>query len=81
MTNEKLGIERIFPKWARELERYSPVKSLFFLYKNIYDIYLFPQKITQLSNSNLSSKKDQLKSFCEQSGGRFTLDESLNNVR
>jgi hypothetical protein len=63
MTENSLTYDRLFPKWARELNRYSPVKAMFFLYKNIYDLYFFPLKLSSLNFSNGVASPKELKSF------------------
>ena len=34
---------KIFPKWLQELKRFQALKSVFFLYGNVYDCYYFPK--------------------------------------
>jgi ATP-dependent Clp protease ATP-binding subunit ClpA len=80
MTENSLTYDRLFPKWARELNRYSPVKAMFFLYKNIYDLYFFPLKLSSLNFSNGVASPERIKEFSDSSGRRYAIEEALNNL-
>ena len=62
--------ENLFPKWAREIERYLPMKSFFFIYKNIYDIFLFPQKTLTRHLPGSQAQASGLKQMVDQSPDR-----------
>ena len=50
--------DEVFPRWARELERYLPVKSLYFLHDNIHDRYPFPHRETKIEIPGLAGNAD-----------------------
>lgn len=42
----------IFPKWIQELRRFQSLKSVIFLYGNIYDAFFFPNNYREASSRN-----------------------------
>ncbi|MBF0320093.1 MAG: ATP-dependent Clp protease ATP-binding subunit [Nitrospirae bacterium] len=70
--------EQIMPKWAREIERFMPVKSQFILWGNIYDVY--PIDL----NGSVTTLKliDYLKELLVRNGyGLIALCEPLTGLR
>ncbi|HQJ40026.1 MAG TPA: AAA family ATPase [Exilispira sp.] len=76
--------EQIFPRWAREMERYLPMKSLFFIYKNIYDIYFYPQKVTNVIVNNIlcddKEKNEKLMNFFKENADRYAFDKNKEEI-
>lgn len=73
--------EKLFPKWAREIERYLPMKSFFFVYKNIYDIFLFPQKNLQRKLPGSQAAASAIQQIVEINSDRYAYspqDETLS---
>lgn len=69
-----MNYETIFPRWARELDRYLPVKSVFFIHRNIYDAYLFPLKTTKMSLP--AEYPEQFTAFCEENDDKLSIEEN-----
>ncbi len=65
--------DEVFPRWARELERYLPVKSLYFLHANIHDRYPWPFRTTTVSIPGLQQSPRVLEWF-QKNSGRFTVE-------
>ncbi len=42
----------LFPKWMQEFRRFQALKSLFFLYGNVYDCYYFPINYQQVEEED-----------------------------
>jgi len=72
--------DQLFPRWARELERYMPMKSLFYLYKNINDIYLFPQKSTTCYHPDFREKSDLINNFVTAHADRYSFDPAASTI-
>jgi ATP-dependent Clp protease ATP-binding subunit ClpA len=73
--------ENLFPKWAREIERYLPMKSFFFVYKNIYDIFLFPQKTLTRHLPGSQAQASGLKQMVDQSPDRYSYSPENEALR
>ncbi len=58
----------IFPKWLQELKRFQTLKSVFFLYGNVYDCFYFPinYKEVQEENSLTYAKFNDTKELIQQ---------------
>jgi ATP-dependent Clp protease ATP-binding subunit ClpA len=60
---------KIFPKWLQELKRFQALKSVFFLYGNVYDCYYFPKNYSDtetekdLKYSKYNEVKDLLQDY------------------
>lgn len=61
--------KNIFPKWLQELKRFQALKSVFFLYGNVYDCYYFPVNYKEIENeadlnfAKFNESKDLLEEY------------------
>ena len=65
--------DEVFPRWARELERYLSIKSLYFLHNNIHDRYAFPNRKTSVTLTGLAENEALVKAL-ERDRNRFKIE-------
>ena len=68
----------IFPKWVQELRRFQSLKSVIFLYGNIYDAFYFPNNYREAADENalVYGKFNNLHQLLE----AYFLAEGFENV-